>query len=140
MHAVFVTGFKHEQVHAGVQQRQTMRVVHAMGYATGSLLMIWSSRISSSLPVVLAATVVDQLFIYVEDNEGFQLTVDLPAQTISIQDGEAFNFEIDGFRKNCLLNGLDEIGLTLESRDEIKRYEEKRRHEAPWLFDVITRG
>ena len=92
------------------------------------------------LPVVLAATVVDQLFIYVEDNEGFQLTVDLPAQTISIQDGEAFNFEIDGFRKNCLLNGLDEIGLTLESRDEIKRYEEKRRHEAPWLFDVITRG
>jgi 3-isopropylmalate/(R)-2-methylmalate dehydratase small subunit len=90
------------------------------------------------LPVVLAATAVDHLFTYVGDKEGFQLTVDLPAQTVSIQGGESFNFEIDAFRKNCLLNGLDEIGLTLESRDDIKRYEEKRRHEAPWLFDVTS--
>lgn len=92
------------------------------------------------LPVVLAATEVEHLFNYVEDIEGFQLTVDLPAQTVSVQGGDSFKFEIDAFRKNCLLNGLDEIGLTLNYRDDIKRYEEKRRHEAPWLFDVTSRG
>jgi len=92
------------------------------------------------LPVVLATTDIDRLFTSVEDNEGFQLTVNLPEQTVSSEDGDSFGFEIDAFRKHCLLNGLDEIGLTLTYSDDIKRYEEKRRRSAPWLFDVTSRG
>ena len=92
------------------------------------------------LPVVLAASVIDRLFTAVADNEGFQLTVNLPAQTVATAAGDSFAFEIDAFRKDCLLNGLDEIGLTLTYHDEIKCYEEKRRHSAPWLFDVTPRS
>ena len=55
-------------------------------------------------------------------------------QTIATPDNEVFNFEIDPFRKHCLLNGLDEIGLTLEHTDKIKQFEQKRRNEQPWLF------
>jgi 3-isopropylmalate/(R)-2-methylmalate dehydratase small subunit len=92
------------------------------------------------LPVVLAASVIDRLFAAVADHEGFALTVDLPAQTVSTAAGDSFEFEIDAFRKDCLLNGLDEIGLTLARREDIKRYEERRRRSAPWLFDVTTRS
>ena len=65
---------------------------------------------------------------------GYQLTVDLQAQTVSTPDGEVMKFEVDPFRKHCLLEGLDDIGLTLRHADAIRAYEERRRGEAPWLF------
>ena len=86
------------------------------------------------LPIVLDAGTVDALFREVEANEGYQLTVDLENQTITKPDGSVIPFEIDEFRKHRLLEGLDDIGLTLEHADEIRAYEERRRKEAPWLF------
>ncbi len=86
------------------------------------------------LPIVLDEAKVDQLFEEVEANEGYQLTVDLEAQTITTPSGEVINFDVDSFRKHCLINGLDDIGLTLQHVDDIKAYEERRKQEAPWLF------
>ena len=86
------------------------------------------------LPIVLDRGAVDQLFRETEATPGYRLTVDLAAQTVTTPAGEAFKFEIDAFRKHCLLNGLDDIGLTLQHVDEIKAYEARRRKEAPWLF------
>lgn len=86
------------------------------------------------LPIVLETDTVDGLFQDVERQPGYQLTIDLPAQTVTIPGGEVFGFEIDEFRKHCLLNGLDDIGLTLQHAQEIRAYEERRRREAPWLF------
>jgi len=86
------------------------------------------------LPIVLDAQVVDGLFQAVAVNEGCQLTVDLGAQTITTPEGEIINFDVEEFRKHCLLNGLDDIGLTLQHVDEIRAYEKRRAEEAPWLF------
>lgn len=86
------------------------------------------------LPIVLPADKIDQLFAEVEANEGYQLTVDLPAQIVTTPGGESIPFEVDAFRKHCLLEGLDDIALTLQHADEIRAYEERRRKEAPWLF------
>ena len=86
------------------------------------------------LLIMLDADVVDRLFTAIEANEGYQLDVDLQAQTITQPDGTVINFEIDDFRKHRLLNGLDDIGLTLQHVDDIKAYEQRRRQEAPWLF------
>jgi 3-isopropylmalate/(R)-2-methylmalate dehydratase small subunit len=87
------------------------------------------------LPIVLEAPMVDQLFDEATACEGYQLTVDLAAQTIVTPSGQAFSFKVDEFRKYCLLNGLDDIGLTLMNVDKIKVYEARRRTEAPWLFN-----
>jgi len=86
------------------------------------------------LPIVLDAQVVDRLFQAVAANEGYQLTVDLEAQTITTPEGESIAFEVEEFRKHCLVNGLDDIGLTLQHVDDIRAYETRRRAEAPWLF------
>ena len=86
------------------------------------------------LPIMLDAEKVDQLFKEVETNPGYTLSVDLPAQTITTPGGEVISFEVDSFRKHCLVNGLDDIGLTLQHADDIKAYEAKRRQSAPWLF------
>ena len=86
------------------------------------------------LPIVLDAQVVDELFQAVAANEGYRLTVDLEAQTISTPEGKTIAFEVEEFRKHCLINGLDDIGLTLQHVDEIRAYEAKRSAEAPWLF------
>lgn len=86
------------------------------------------------LPIVLDAQVVDELFQAVAANEGYQLTVDLEAQTINTPEGKTIAFEVEEFRKHCLLNGLDDIGLTLQHVDDIRAYEAKRSAEAPWLF------
>ena len=86
------------------------------------------------LPIILPEETVDQLFNAVESTEGYQLAIDLPEQMIVKPDGEKITFEIDTFRKHCLLNGLDDIGLTLEHIDDIKNYEIRRKAEAPWLF------
>jgi len=89
---------------------------------------------NSILPIVLDEETVDRLFREVEATEGYELTVDLQAQTITTPGGEVIPFEVDEFRKYCLLNGLDDIGLTLQHVDDIRAYEERRRQEAPWLF------
>lgn len=86
------------------------------------------------LPLVLDAGSVDRLFKEVEAQPGYMLTVDLEQQTVATPGGELLTFEIDAFRKHCLLNGLDDIGLTLQYVDDIKTYEKKRGAEAPWLF------
>jgi 3-isopropylmalate/(R)-2-methylmalate dehydratase small subunit len=86
------------------------------------------------LPIKLDGTIVDKLFKEVAVNEGYQLSVDLEAQTITTPSGEVIKFDVDPFRKHCLLNGLDDIGLTLQHVDAIKAYESRRRQEAPWLF------
>ena len=86
------------------------------------------------LPIVLSEAQVDQLFHEVEATEGYRLGVDLEAQSVTTPSGDVFHFEVDPFRKHCLLNGLDDIGLTLQHVDEIKAYEERRKQEAPWLF------
>ncbi|HLX24042.1 MAG TPA: 3-isopropylmalate dehydratase small subunit [Usitatibacter sp.] len=81
------------------------------------------------LPIVLTELEVDRLFNEVAANAGFKVTIDLPAQTV-----DRFHFDIDPFRKECLVNGWDEIGLTLRHSDEIKAYEEKRKRSEPWIF------
>ena len=86
------------------------------------------------LPIVLDGEVIERLFRAVEAEEGYQLTVDLEQQTISTADGESIPFEIDAYRKQRLLEGLDDIGLTLQHADEIRAYEEKQRQQRPWLF------
>lgn len=89
------------------------------------------------LPIVLEEEVVEQLFQEMYAEEGYELTVDLEAQVVVKPNGETIAFEVDEFRKHCLLNGLDDIGLTLEDADEIRAYEAKRREQAPWLFDAV---
>ena len=91
------------------------------------------------LPIVLNEEVVDLLFRKTEANEGFELTVDLERQVISVpavegEDGEEIVFEVDSFRKHCLLNGLDDIGLTLQDADAIQSFENGWRQQSPWLF------
>ncbi len=86
------------------------------------------------LPIVLDEAKVDQLFKEVEATEGYKLTVDLEVQTITTPGSEAIGFDVDPFRKHCLINGLDDIGLTLAHVDDICAYEERRKAEAPWLF------
>lgn len=86
------------------------------------------------LPITLDEGVVDRLLQEVESAEGYRLTVDLPAQTVLTPGGELLRFTVDAFRKHCLVNGLDEIGLTLQHAEAIRDYEKRRRQEAPWLF------
>ena len=86
------------------------------------------------LPIVLPAEDVDRLFRETAAQEGYRLTVDLEAQTATTPSGESLAFEVDAERKNRLLHGLDDIGITLQYVDEIKAYEERRRQETPWLF------
>ncbi len=88
------------------------------------------------LPVVLGEEVVEQLFREVAATIGYTLTVDLPSQSVATRTGEVFDFEVDAFRKQALLDGLDEIGLTLQHAAEIRAYEMRRRREAPWLFQA----
>lgn len=84
------------------------------------------------LPIVLDAAQVDLLFR--EAGPGYQLTIDLPAQTVATPYGECFAFEVDASRKYRLLHGLDDIGLSLQHADAIRAYEARRAEEAPWLF------
>lgn len=86
------------------------------------------------LPVVLDEDTVDALFKQVAARPGYRLKISLEAQTVTAPDGRSYDFEVDAFKKHCLLNGLDEIGLTLQHSDDIRAYEARRRREAPWLF------
>lgn len=87
------------------------------------------------LPIALDEKVVNGLFKAVKETPDYQLSVDLPAQEITTEEGRVLSFTVDEFRKHCLIHGLDEIGLTLQHVDEIRAYEEQRRVEAPWLFE-----
>jgi 3-isopropylmalate/(R)-2-methylmalate dehydratase small subunit len=107
------------------------RVVIASSYADIFFNNCFKNGI---LPIKLNAEQVDRLFQETEAQEGYQLVIDLEAQTIRIPAGESIAFDVDEFRKHCLLNGLDDIGLTMQHVDEIRDYEEKRKQEAPWLF------
>ncbi len=86
------------------------------------------------LPITLPGAVIDRLFREVGAREGYRLTVDLWAQSLVTPEGEGIAFEIDPFRRHRLLEGLDEIGLSLRRAEEIRAYEIRRRDEAPWLF------
>jgi len=87
------------------------------------------------LPIVLDADKVDALFKAVVASAGYTLRVDLDKQTITAPDGIVYAFEVDAFRKHCLLNGLDDIALTLQHADDIRAFEAKHRAAQPWLFD-----
>ena len=90
------------------------------------------------LPIVLPDVQIDRLFDAVRAFTGFRLVIDLAAQQVRTMDGsEVFDFEIDSFRKYCLLNGLDEIGLTLQQADKIRAFEERHLHDRPWLTNTI---
>jgi len=82
----------------------------------------------------LDAKIVAQLFKEVEATPGYRLAIDLEQQTVTTPDGESFKFDIDPFRKHCILNGLDDIGLTLQHADKIRAFEARHRSEQPWLF------
>ncbi len=107
------------------------RVVIATSFAD---IFFNNSFKNGLLPIVLDAAVVDALFNRVFTNHGLELSIDLEAQTVSCEGEIIASFEIDEFRKHCMLNGLDDIALTLQHADEIKAYEEKRQQTMPWLF------
>ncbi len=90
------------------------------------------------LPVILTESEVDELFKECEANVGFTLTVDLENQKVISPSGKEYHFEVDAFRKHCLLNGLDDIGLTLQDSDSIRAFEEKARTDRPWVFRELT--
>jgi 3-isopropylmalate/(R)-2-methylmalate dehydratase small subunit len=87
------------------------------------------------LPIVLEAAEVDVLFSEVEVSPGYQLLIDLEQQVVVSPSGQSFSFDVDAFRKRCLLNGLDDIGLTLQKVDAIKAFEVKHKATQPWLFN-----
>jgi 3-isopropylmalate/(R)-2-methylmalate dehydratase small subunit len=86
------------------------------------------------LPIVVPKPELDALFGLVEHSPGYRLTVDLPQQKVLRPDGHAIPFAVDPHRKECLLNGWDDIGLTLRHADAIREFEARRRHQQPWLF------
>ncbi len=89
------------------------------------------------LPIRLENEQINRLFQAVDEHEGYEITIDLESETIRLPDGQSLSFMVEASRKHCLLNGLDDIGITLEDVSLIKEYESNRRNEKPWLFDVI---
>lgn len=86
------------------------------------------------LPIVLGSKEVDELFDYIEGNEGASIKVDLEKQEV-LANGKFYNFQVDEFRKDCLLKGLDDIGLTLIHENKISEFEQKHKIRYPWLFE-----
>ena len=89
------------------------------------------------LPVVLSESDVDELFNECFANIGYQLTVDLQNQTVISPSGKEYGFDVDDFRKHCLLNGLDDIGLTLQNKEAIEQYEAKAKVDRSWIFSNV---
>jgi 3-isopropylmalate/(R)-2-methylmalate dehydratase small subunit len=87
------------------------------------------------LPIVLSADDVDALFEETEASEGYKLNIDLSEQSITSPSDKSYKFDVDAFRKHCLLNGLDDIGLTMQHQDAIKAFETKHQAAQPWLFN-----
>ncbi len=86
------------------------------------------------LPIVLPDFHLDHLFQEVAAHMGYRLAIDLPAQTVTTPSGQVMRFDVEPFRKECLVNGWDDIGLTLRRQDASRAYEEKRRASEPWIF------
>lgn len=107
------------------------RVIIAPSYAD---IFYNNSFKNGLLPIVLERDAVETLFREVAATSGYELTVDLVAQAVTTPGAITYKFDIDAFRKHCLLNGLDDIGLTLQHVDDIRAYEARRKQEAPWLF------
>lgn len=89
------------------------------------------------LPIVADAERVDALFKAMYDNEGYRLHIDLERRQVSGDNNLCFEFEVDDFRRHCLLNGLDDIGLTLQATQSIRAFEERWRARSPWLFGAV---
>ena len=107
-----------------------IRVVIAPSYAD---IFYNNSFKNGLLPIALGDAQVDQLFAELEDQQGYQLSVDLERQVVTNADGIEMTFEIDEFRKYCLLNGLDDIGLTMQKSDLITSFEQQYYEKLPWL-------
>ena len=90
------------------------------------------------LPVTLSAAQVDTLFAALYAEVGYSLTIDLEACTVSLPNGEQWGFEVDAFRRDCLLKGLDDIGITLERAEVIATFEQQHRERFPWVFEDIA--
>ncbi len=86
------------------------------------------------LPIVLEENTVQSLFEEVAANEGYQLRVDLAAKQVSTPNGAVYDFDVDGYRQSCLLEGLDDIGITLKDAAAIKAFEKSYSQKSPWLF------
>jgi len=108
-----------------------IRSVIAPGFAD---IFFNNSFKSGLLPIALDAETVERLAAECAESPGYALTIDLAAQTVTTPSGEQIEFEVDPFRKECLLEGLDEIGLTLQKRNHIEEYEAARKKASPWLF------
>jgi len=89
------------------------------------------------LPIKLSDDQMDSLFSKSTQAEALEVTVDLEAQILILADGDEIAFEVDEFRKHCLLEGLDDIGLTLRHKDAITAFEQQRREKAPWIFPEL---
>ena len=107
------------------------RVIIAPSYAD---IFFGNCYKNGMLPIVASHAMVDQLFKECFENVGYSLNVDLASQTVTLPSGESFGFEINATSKHNLLNGLDEIGLTLMHSDDIKKFEVKHQATQPWLF------
>ncbi|MCW7490002.1 3-isopropylmalate dehydratase small subunit [Leptospira meyeri] len=86
------------------------------------------------LPIVLSESQVEEIFLAIDKKPGANLEIDLENQVVVTEEGKKYPFEVDAFRKHCLLNGLDDIGLTLQKADFIQKFEEKNQKEVPWLY------
>lgn len=89
------------------------------------------------LPITLEKTVIETLFKKVNQNLGFNINIDLKNQFIKLSTGDSISFKIDNYKKSCLINGLDEIGQTLDKKDQILSFEEKHKNINPWLFEEV---
>lgn len=112
-------------------QEYGFRVIIAPSFAE---IFFANSFKNGILPIVLDAATVSELFAVVTSTPGYRLRVDLPSQTLTLPDGSVLPFAVDQFRKHRLVNGLDDIALTLAQEDKIAAYEKRRRVEEPWLF------
>jgi len=90
------------------------------------------------LPVILPAADIDTLFDHDNDSGPISIEIDLERQTATTDSGQVYRFEIEGFKKKCLLEGLDDIALTLQHESDIGTYEQRRMKEVPWLFQDIS--
>ncbi len=90
------------------------------------------------LPLTFDAATVDRLFQKAQQAQALEIAVDLRTQVLRLADGEEIPFEVDAFRKHCLLEGLDDIGLTLQHADAIRAFEKGHRQRAPWVFNDVA--
>lgn len=110
------------------------RTVIAPSYAD---IFFNNSFKNGMLPVILAENIIEQLFQECAADDGYQLTIDLAAQEVRTPSSQTFSFDVDPFRKHCLLNGFDDIGLTLQASEDIHAYEAKTKQSRPWVFQEI---